>query len=109
MTFLDNLVLLAAAWDGPISVAIYAPGSDFETATQSIAYLRHCNAEIRQKVSFHFVFEEKYYDNGEVTLNWPLKEINITHCNNQMAPWLNLPQNKTYKQVNLNLIKSVTF
>ena len=30
ITFLDNLPTLIERWKGPVSVAIYAPGEDFE-------------------------------------------------------------------------------
>ena len=31
-TFLENLVTLAKRWDGPVSIAIYCPGSDYAMA-----------------------------------------------------------------------------
>jgi len=62
VTFLDNLVPLAQRWDGPLSMAVYAPGSDYEMAIRSIAYLRQCTAvDIRQKVTFHLVLDERHF------------------------------------------------
>lgn len=56
-TFLDNLPVLVDRWRGPISVALYAPGYDFQKTLDSIAYLRTCeNDLIRKFVSFHVFF-----------------------------------------------------
>lgn len=62
VTFLDNIIPLATRWDGPLSVTVYTPGSDYELAIRSIAYLRQCTEDdIRQKVSFHFVLDERHF------------------------------------------------
>ena len=41
-TFLDNLEPLLVRWQGPISVAIYAPGTDYKRALDAIFYYRSC-------------------------------------------------------------------
>lgn len=62
ITFLDNIVPLTMRWDGPLSVAVYTPGSDYEAAIHSIAYLRQCTGpEIRQRVSFHLILDERHF------------------------------------------------
>ena len=62
ITFLDNIVPLARRWDGPLSVAVYTPGSDYESAIRSMAYLRQCTGpDIRQRVSFHLVLDERHF------------------------------------------------
>lgn len=62
VTFLDNIVPLARRWDGPLSVAVYTPGKDYETAMRNIAYLRQCTGtDIRQRVSFHLVLDERHF------------------------------------------------
>lgn len=62
VSFLDNIIPLARRWDGPLSVAVYTPGSDYEVAVQSIAYLRQCTEpDIRQKVTFHLVLDERHF------------------------------------------------
>ncbi|ERL89876.1 hypothetical protein D910_07235 [Dendroctonus ponderosae] len=43
--FLDNVIPLVDRWDGPISIALYAPGYDFYTTLDAIAYLRNCGPE----------------------------------------------------------------
>lgn len=55
--YLDNLAFLAERWKGPISVALYAPGDDFQRTLDSIAYLRNCATPlIREHVTFHVFF-----------------------------------------------------
>lgn len=62
VTFLDNIIPLAQRWDGPLSVTVYTPGSDYDLAIRSIAYLRQCTDDhVRQKVSFHFVLDERHF------------------------------------------------
>ncbi|KAJ8952966.1 hypothetical protein NQ318_006583, partial [Aromia moschata] len=60
--FLDNVAPLVERWQGPISVALYAPGYDFFTTLQCIAYLRTCEtALIREYVTFHLFFEHGHF------------------------------------------------
>ena len=62
VTFLDNLIPLAKRWDGPLSMAVYTPGTDYDVAVRSIAYLRQCTEpDIRQKVTFHLVLDERHF------------------------------------------------
>jgi len=62
VTFLDNLIPLAKRWDGPLSMTVYSPGTDYEIAVRSIAYLRQCTAtDIRRKVTFHLVMDERHF------------------------------------------------
>jgi N-acetyllactosaminide beta-1,3-N-acetylglucosaminyltransferase len=105
VTFLENLVPLSAVWDGPISFAIYSPGSDFQVAAKSIAYLRQCHTNVRNKVNFHLVMDAGH------TVNMQSPNINIMHdCINQPAPWLSL--HKTYRQLHqlqypINVLRNV--
>ena len=39
-TFLDNLVPLVKRWQGPVSVALYTPGSDYDDALKAVSYYR---------------------------------------------------------------------
>lgn len=60
-SFMDNLVPLLERWRGPISVAIHAPGSDFQNTLDSIAYLRECtDAPVKDYVTFHIYFSTKH-------------------------------------------------
>ncbi|XP_025832343.1 beta-1,4-glucuronyltransferase 1-like [Agrilus planipennis] len=61
LNFLDNLVPLVERWKGPVSVSVYAPGTDFLLALRTILYLRECTSPlIKEYVSFHLFFEAKY-------------------------------------------------
>ena len=40
-TFLDNLEALLKRWQGPISIALYTPGSDYEDALKAMSYYRY--------------------------------------------------------------------
>lgn len=56
VTFLDNLIPLTERWQGPVSIAIYAPGRDFFRALAIIEYYRSCHEKsslIRDFVTFH--------------------------------------------------------
>lgn len=87
ITFLDNIVPLARRWDGPLSVAVYTPGSDYEAAIKSMAYLRQCTGpDIRQRVSFHLVLDERHFPSvlrklhpqqGPPTTKAPLQTTNF--------------------------------
>lgn len=60
-SFMDNLVPLVERWKGPVSIAMHAPGSDFENTIDSIAYLRDCTTPlIKEYVTFHIFFSTKH-------------------------------------------------
>jgi len=58
-TFLDNLEPLLERWGGPISVAVYAPGSDLEDSIDAILYYRDCSntSLVRDLATFHIYFD----------------------------------------------------
>lgn len=59
--FLDNVIMAIEHWMGPMSIAVYAPGSDFYKALESIAHLRSCETKlIKELVTFHIFFESEY-------------------------------------------------
>lgn len=61
-SFMDNLVPLLERWHGPVSIAIHAPGTDFNNTLESIAYLRECTETslVRELVTFHVYFSTKH-------------------------------------------------
>lgn len=62
-TFLDNLIPLLERWMAPISIALHAPGTDFNPTVNSIKFLRDCLPEshlVRQFVTFHIYFSSKH-------------------------------------------------
>ena len=58
-TFLDNLEPLLERWQGPVSVALYSPGSDLNITVRAILYYRHCSNTtlVRDWASFHVFFD----------------------------------------------------
>lgn len=58
-SFLDNLEPLLERWQGPISVSVYAPGSDLDDTLDSILYFRDCTESdlVRHFATFHVFFD----------------------------------------------------
>ncbi|EDX03858.1 GD22631 [Drosophila simulans] len=62
-TFLDNLVPLLERWNAPVSIAMHAPGTDFQPTLDSIRYLREClpgSHLVRAYTTFHIYFGTKH-------------------------------------------------
>lgn len=60
-SFMDNLLPLLERWQGPISIALHAPGTDFKCTLDSIAYLRECSSDlVKDFVTFHIYFSTKH-------------------------------------------------
>ncbi|XP_026843179.1 beta-1,4-glucuronyltransferase 1 [Drosophila persimilis] len=58
--YLDNLVPLLERWRSPLSLALYAPGTDWEPTIESILWLLQCDAGrdlVRGLTSFHIYFQ----------------------------------------------------
>ena len=53
-TFLDNLEPLLERWRGPISVAVYAPGSDLQETVDVILYFRS-SFVLQRKVNYFVI------------------------------------------------------
>lgn len=63
--FLYHTLELCKRWDGPISLAVYVPGNEFQVATTLIKYMRQClpvplSACIRNRVTWHFVYDKAH-------------------------------------------------
>jgi len=58
-TFLDNLEPLLKRWKAPISVAVYAPGSDLEDSIDTILFYRDCSKStlVKEFATFHLYFD----------------------------------------------------
>ena len=58
-TFLDNLEPLLDRWQGPVSLALYTPGSDLSLTIETILYFRDCSNStlVRDWVTFHVFFD----------------------------------------------------
>ncbi|SPP86044.1 beta-1,4-glucuronyltransferase 1 [Drosophila guanche] len=62
-TFLDNLIPLLERWSAPVSIAMHAPGTDFQPTVDSIRYLREClpgSHLVRAYTTFHIYFGTKH-------------------------------------------------
>lgn len=94
-TFLDNLLPLLERWRGPISIALHAPGTDFQNTLDSIMHLRDCtNPLVRELVTFHIYFSTKH-----VPKKVPRHDKLPTEPRNCSLPtaYLNSSGEKTYK------------
>ncbi|XP_043270375.1 beta-1,4-glucuronyltransferase 1-like [Venturia canescens] len=97
-TFLDNLVPVLKRWKAPISVALYAPGTDFQLTVDSIKYLRSCSTCLVSKlVTFHL-----YYSDKHIPKKIPSTKdiLSATYDCNLGAPWTKVSHNETYKNKN---------
>lgn len=74
-TFLDNLIPLVQRWNGPISIALHAPGTDFQPTLDCIAYLRNCvDPRLKKLVTFHLLFDMGH------TPTKRTKKVNVLSC-----------------------------
>lgn len=111
-TFLDNLVPLIERWIAPISLALNAPGSDFDKTLSAIMYLRKCNEKsshlIRKFVTFHLVFD---YNHLPRNIPNDLKSIEANFvCDNNT--FFDLNKSATYKNENnltfpINVLRNI--
>jgi len=53
---LYELVELVNNWGGPMSIAVFVPGVELAIGVRYIQYLRDCNQDIRNQVSFHLTY-----------------------------------------------------
>ncbi|XP_039289528.1 beta-1,4-glucuronyltransferase 1 isoform X1 [Nilaparvata lugens] len=89
-TFLDNLQPLLERWRGPVSLALYAPGTDFAQTLNTIRYLKDCGSDlVNEFVTFHIYFPSKHIPKqiprGEAILGGGGESTNCS----LPAPWLN--------------------
>ncbi|KAK7072344.1 hypothetical protein SK128_025860 [Halocaridina rubra] len=93
-TFLDNLEPLTSRWQGPVSVAVYAPGTDFNATVHTILYLRDCWAEgIKKYVTFHLFFHVSHTPKQVPSTEELLRRK--TDCGLEPPKWANVT---TYRQ-----------
>ncbi|KAG5886365.1 hypothetical protein JTB14_034899 [Gonioctena quinquepunctata] len=96
--FLDNVVPLVDRWRGPISVALYAPGYDFFSSLQSIAFLRRCTPKglVKEYVTFHLFFE---HDHMPIQHDKPLLDIYQDEFDcSQNPPFHTVKDDEMYKE-----------
>jgi hypothetical protein len=69
-SFLDNVVPLLERWQGPLSLSIYAPGTDFVESMNRILYLRECASPlVRDLVTFHIFFDSKHVPKSKIPVD----------------------------------------
>ena len=93
-TFLANLIPLAERWQGPISVAIYAPGTDYDMTLEAIAHLRTCfqrSQLVQDFVTFHLFSEIKYASKAA------FPKLPIPYCDREMP---SIEGRETFRKAN---------
>ncbi|XP_073821404.1 beta-1,4-glucuronyltransferase 1-like [Musca autumnalis] len=99
-TFMDNLAEVVTRWMGPVSIALFAPGHDFNATMDSIQYARNCLPHsflIREYVTFHIYFPNDHMPpqrvplNEEEALEWPYD------CQLEEAPYEHVDRSSMYK------------
>ncbi|XP_008559945.1 beta-1,4-glucuronyltransferase 1 [Microplitis demolitor] len=97
-TFLDNLEPLLRRWQAPVSIALHAPGTDFQPTLDSIRYLRNCGSPlVSQFTTFHIYFNSKHVPRSVPSSE---KVLSSEPYNCSLgAPWSNqnVINNKMYK------------
>ncbi|XP_076367279.1 beta-1,4-glucuronyltransferase 1-like [Tachypleus tridentatus] len=59
--YLHHAEVLCGRWDGPLSVAVYAPGTDLPVVLKIIFFLQQCgNSCVSRNVSWHLVYDMKF-------------------------------------------------
>ncbi|XP_037564480.1 beta-1,4-glucuronyltransferase 1 [Dermacentor silvarum] len=60
--FLRHVAELCDRWQGPLSVAVFAPGTDLDEALAWIDFLRRCgrNPCVRRSVTWHLVYDREH-------------------------------------------------
>ncbi|XP_061395892.1 beta-1,4-glucuronyltransferase 1-like [Musca vetustissima] len=98
-SYLGHLELIVERWMGPISLALFAPGHDFNATLNAIQYARHClpiSQLIRDYVSFHIYFPSGHMPDEPIprseveALNWPF------NCSDVYAPYENISPSAIY-------------
>ncbi|XP_054714163.1 LOW QUALITY PROTEIN: beta-1,4-glucuronyltransferase 1-like [Uloborus diversus] len=79
--FLQHVPELCRRWEGPVSVSVYAPGTDLPVAVRKILYLRNCSSPcVRLNVTWHLIYEtsmgpqklESTWDTAEMEIYAPI-------------------------------------
>ena len=78
--FLYHIEEQCKRWEGPISVAVYAPGPEFALTVHSIYYMRFCKHEcITQNISWHLVYDT--VSDPRTTDTYPFCDIEAMNFN----------------------------
>ena len=56
-----NFCITTLVFQGPVSMTLYATGTDFQEALSRVVYLRECGGGgVKKFVTFHFMFHENH-------------------------------------------------
>lgn len=59
--FLGHTPTLCRRWQGPVSVSLYASGTDYDTAINKVLFLRACSDPcVRANVTWHIVYHREH-------------------------------------------------
>lgn len=73
--FLRHIEEVCRRWQGPVSLAVYAPGTDYEVAGRWVAYLRNCRSNcVSEWVTWHLVFDSRHPPNVTSNSGWKSDE-----------------------------------
>ncbi|XP_068150752.1 beta-1,4-glucuronyltransferase 1 isoform X1 [Drosophila tropicalis] len=96
-TFLDNLIPLLERWNAPVSIAMHAPGTDFQPTLDSIRYLREClpgSHLVRAFTTFHIYFGTKHIPKA---VPKPQDVFKTMYNCSLPAPYFNISSGHLYK------------
>jgi hypothetical protein len=94
-TFLDNLVPLLQRWQGPVSLAMHAPGADFAPTLEAIRYARDCLSPlVSELVTFHVFFGTRHVPKEVPSAGSVIRDS--ANCS-LPAPWVNVTSAALYK------------
>ena len=115
---LKNVQRLLRHWptSQPISLAIFAPGQDFCTATALVSWLWNCQKNVSKQISFHLFFPADYANDvasKTASEGMPSRYQAMTriggHFFHKWCPYVRHKKAKTqsFKQTNCNIIRDL--
>lgn len=78
---------ICSRWQGPMSISVYAPGSDFKKALRKILHLRLVNSCIHQNVTWHLYFDAEF-NPSRGHLKSPEEEAELESAFNSYEAWI---------------------
>ncbi|KFM62500.1 N-acetyllactosaminide beta-1,3-N-acetylglucosaminyltransferase, partial [Stegodyphus mimosarum] len=85
-TELYHVTEICSRWQGPVSVSVYAPGSDFKTALRKIIHLRLSDNCVHQNVTWHVYFDSEFSP-PQKNLRSPEEEAELTKASPTYEMW----------------------
>lgn len=92
-----KIKFLLLRWMAPISIAMHAPGTDFQPTLDSIKYLRDCLPEsnlVRNYATFHIYFSTKHIPKSVPKSN---EALTMGYNCSLPAPYFNVTSGHLYK------------